>query len=47
METTRSIVVDLNQRNKLNDKNYDVCHRKKLVPLGKARHAGDNLVADG
>ena len=25
---TRSIVADLNQGDKMNDKNYDVCHRK-------------------
>ena len=28
MTATRSIVVDLNQDDKLNDKNYDVWHRK-------------------
>ena len=28
MAATRSIVADLNQGNKLNDKNYDVWHRK-------------------
>ena len=28
MIATRSIVADLNQRDKLNDKNYDVWHRK-------------------
>ena len=28
MAITRSIVVDLNQGDKLNDKNYDVWHRK-------------------
>ena len=28
MADTRSIVVDLNQGDKLNDKNYDIWHRK-------------------
>ena len=28
MVVTKSIIVDLNQGDKLNDKNYDVCHRK-------------------
>ena len=28
MATNRSIVVDLNQGDNLNDKNYDVWHRK-------------------
>ena len=28
MAATRSIVADLNQGDKLNDKNYDVWHRK-------------------
>ena len=28
MTVTKSIIVDLNQRDKLNDKNYDVFHRK-------------------
>ena len=28
MVATRSIVVDFNQGDKLNDKNYDVWHRK-------------------
>ena len=28
MDATKSIIVDLNQREKLNEKNYDVWHRK-------------------
>ena len=28
MATTKSIIVDLNQGDKLNEKNYDVWHRK-------------------
>ena len=28
MAATKSIIVDLNQREKLNEKNYDVWHRK-------------------
>ena len=44
MAATRSIVADLNQGDKLNDKNYDIWH---LVPLGRARHAGDNHATDG
>ena len=28
MAATQSLIIDLNQGDKLNEKNYDVCHRK-------------------
>ena len=41
------MVVDLNQGDKLNDKNYDVWHCKIQYLLEERGHVGDNHVVDG